>query len=323
MRRTVLAVQTIAVAATLALFGIVAVPGVSQAAGRVKATHTPEKYYLALGDSWSMGFQPEDNGDSPIGVGSTGYTGYLAKKAHLQQENFACAGATSDSILTFVGCSSPFGPAANIDGVTYPTTTQEQAAVAFIAANPGQVGLVTISIGGNDLRACVSAADPTTCVLDDAIPAIQTNLTALVADINSALTAAGDSSAQVIGLTTLDTVLGQYVNPGGSSAQALAELSVEAFDVFNPLEQGIYTANPNGSFVNVTTALYKTATMGMSTPLTTTVKDNPYGVIPAAVAELCKLTYVCVGTDFATNGHPNNKGYTFYGKLIVADYLAH
>jgi lysophospholipase L1-like esterase len=321
----------ILVAVSLALFGVLALPGVSQAAGRAKAhgeskapkANKVEPYYLALGDSWSMGFQPEDNGDSPIGVGSTGYTGYLAKKAHLQQENFACAGATSTSILTFVGCSSPFGPAANIDGVTYPTTTQEQAAVNFIAAHHGQVGLVTISIGGNDLRACVSSADPQTCVLDNALPTIQTNLTILVADINSALTSAGDTGAQVIGLTTLDTVLGQYVNSSPGGGAGLAALSVVAFNLFNPMLQGIYTARPNGSFVNVTTAPYKTATEGMNTPSTVTKKVNPYGVIPANVAELCALTYVCIGTNFATNGHPNNKGYSFYGKLIVADYRAH
>jgi len=58
-----------------------------------------------------------------------------------------------------------YGPAAATDaGPTVVGQTQVQAADAFIAANPGQVGLITISIGGNDVTACAAAANPVGCV---------------------------------------------------------------------------------------------------------------------------------------------------------------
>ncbi len=45
---------------------------------------------------------------------------------------------------------------------------------------------------------------------------------------------------------------------------------------------------------------------------------KPYGKIPAAVAEICQLTYFCS----QGNIHANTTGYTFIGKLIVAHLAA-
>jgi lysophospholipase L1-like esterase len=290
------------IAASVAALGLVAAPGVGQAA------RTAPPYYLSLGDSYSVGYQP--------GLGATaGYTAYVAKKVKMQLENFGCGGATTSSILTAIGClESGFGPVAATNAAPYHSVTQEAAALAFIAANPGRVGLITVSIGGNDVTRCGSAANPVTCVTD-ATKSIHTNVTQLVADLNSALTAAGDANAKIIGLTYPDVILGDYVYPSGSPNVQLANLSVTAFDLLvNPTLKGAYTSVPGGSFVNVTQAPYKLATSGDDT--TATVKLKPYGTIPASVWEVCKLTYFCT----LGNIHANTKGYTFIGKLAVADY---
>ncbi len=305
-------IRTALVGATVATFGLVVTPGVGQAAGHVKAAHP---YYLSLGDSWSMGYQPVTGG----GVATAGYTSFVGKKAHMQLENFGCAGATTTSILDTLGCTTPFGPPAGIGAVAYPSTSQEQAAVNFIAENPGKVGLITISISGNDFTPCAVAADPVSCITT-AVVGIQSNVTTLVGDLSSALAAAQDTSAQIIGLTYIDTILGDYVNPGGTAGQSLASLSVLAFTAYvNPALQAIYTAVPGGSFVNETAAPYKTATTGSLTPFSITKKYSPYGVIPAAVAETCDLTFQCS----LGNGHPTNKGYAFIAKLVVSDFKAH
>ncbi len=298
------------VALALVGLGLVAVPAVSQAQ-TVGATKSkpPSTYYLSLGDSYSVGYQP--------GVGATaGYTAYLAKKTKTVLENFGCGGATTSSILTVVGCTSPYGPTALTDAVAYPTETQEQAAVDFIDANPGQVGLITVSIGGNDVTACASNPDPISCVVG-VESTIQTNITSLVTTLDSALTSNNDTSAKIIGLTYPDVILGDYVYPAGDTDVTLADESVTAFDdLINPTLDTAYTSVPEGSFVNVTQAPYKKAKKGDDTPLTKTTNLNPYGKVPVAVWEICTLTYYC--TD--GNIHANTKGYDFIAGLALKDY---
>jgi lysophospholipase L1-like esterase len=303
---------TAVIAATLVALGLVAVPAVSQAQ-TVTATKSkpPPTYYLSLGDSYSVGYQP--------GVGATaGYTAYVAKKSKTVLENFGCGGATTTSILTVTGCTSPYGPTALTDAVAYPTETQEQAAIDFIDANPGQVGLITVSIGGNDVTACASNADPITCV-EAAESTIKTNVTSLVTALSSALTSNSDTSAKIIGLTYPDVILGDYVYPAGDTNVTLANESVAAFDdLINPTLDTAYTSVPGGSFVNVTQAPYKKAKEGDDTPLTKTTNLNPYGKIPDAVWEICTLTYYCS----EGNIHANTKGYNFIAGLAVKDYDA-
>jgi lysophospholipase L1-like esterase len=300
----------------VSMMGVVVIPAAAQAA----APHTkkPFVYYLSLGDSYSVGYQPA--------IGATaGYTAYVAKKTKMQLENFGCGGATTTSILDVVGCTSPYGPPAATDAVAYPTETQEQAALDFIAASPGQVGLITVSIGGNDVTACASAANPISCIVA-AESTIQTNVTALVSALDGALSSAGDTSAKIIGLTYPDVILGDYVYPAGSPNITLANESITAFDLLiNPTLSTAYTSVPEGSFVNVTSAPYKKATTGddtgstsssSPTPQDATTKLEPYGVIPTAVWEVCTLTYFCS----QGNIHANTKGYKFIGTLAVADY---
>lgn len=232
----------------------------------------------------------------------------------MQLENFGCGGATSSSLLNNAGCGDP----AATNAVAY-TGTQEQAALDFIAANPGKVGLITVSIGGNDITGCVSAGDQTAivnCVVANAAT-VKANVITLVSDLDAALTANGDTAAKMIGLTYPDVILGDYVFPSGSPNPSLASLSVGAFDaIVNPDLLAAYTSVPEGSFVNVTQAKYKLAKEGDDTPLTKTTTLAPYGTIPRAVWEICTLTYFCS----LGNIHANTDGYNFIGKLVVTHY---
>jgi lysophospholipase L1-like esterase len=311
----------LAAACSLTLVGLAALPGVS---GAAKGAHpaskkAPPPYYLSLGDSYSVGYQPNTDGSG--GVATAGYTAYVAKKEKMQLENFGCGGATTSSIITALGCTeSGYGPPAATDAVDYDGLTQEQGALDFIEnpANHGRVGLITISIGGNDVTSCASQPTLTAILgcVETADTAITTNVTSLVSTLAAALTANGDTTAKIAGLTYPDVILGGYVNPGGSSGQTLATASVAAFDdLINPTLRAAYTSVTNGLFVDVTQAPYKLASGGDDTPQSITKKLQPYGVIPASVWEICELTYYCT----LTNIHANTKGYTFIGKLVVAD----
>jgi lysophospholipase L1-like esterase len=281
--------------AALTVAGLVAttLTGVVAAAASAPAGAQGAKpFYLSLGDSYSIGYQPD--------IGPTkGYTGFVASQLDMQLENFGCGGATTTSILDSVGCGAPAGK----DAVPYPTETQEAAALDFIDAHPGQIGLITVSIGGNDITACATNPDPTTCV-ESAAGTIDTNVTKLAGDLR----AAADPSVPIIGLTYPDVILGEWVaNPPN---QTLAQESVTAFStIVNPTLKNAY-ASASGAFVDVTKAT------GAYIPLTDTTDSATYGVIPRAVAKVCKLTYSCTVGDI----HANTKGYLIIGHLVVREF---
>jgi lysophospholipase L1-like esterase len=287
LRYTRLALALLGLGAT-----IVVLPGVAQAS---KA----KTYYVSVGDSYSAGYQP--------GLGATsGYTGYVAKKTHLTLANFGCGGATTTSVIDTVGCPDNLPHTAG--AVPYPTTTQAAAAEAFITLHRGHIGLITVSIGGNDVTACATATNPTSCV-GTAVTGIKTN----VATLASGLRAAAGPKVPIMGLTYPDVILGEYVYPSVPATAArisLAQLSVVAFkSLINPALTTAY-APSGGVLVDVTSAT------GGYTPLTRTETLSPYGTIPVAVAKVCTLTWFCK----EGNIHATTTGYTFIGKLVTARY---
>jgi lysophospholipase L1-like esterase len=269
-------------------------------AGVAAAAKQPT-FYVSLGDSYAAGYQPA-KGATP------GYTTYVAKHTRLTLANFGCAGATTTSLLNDVGCPAVLPGTAG--GMTYPTTTQMAAAVAFIGAHKGHIGLISVTIGGNDIVPCARQANPTTCVVS-ATSGIKTNVTSIA----SQLRAAAGPKVPIIGSTYPDVILGTYVyptNPASTAAVNLAKLSVVAFkSLVNPALTQSYAAS-KGAFVDVTKA------SGGYSSLTRTVHSKTYGTIPVPVASVCALTWFCAKGDI----HPMNSGYTLIGKLIVAKYQA-
>ena len=256
-------------------------------------------YYVSLGDSYSVGYQP--------GFGATpGYTVYVAGKTHLKLVNFGCAGATTTSLIASVGCPDPLPHTTG--AAPYPTMTQSAAAEAFLTAHHGHIGLITVTIGGNDVIPCARQANVVNCV-GTAVSGVSKNVTALVA----ALRAAAGPRVPLIGLTYPDVILGTYVYPSqppSASLVSLANLSVVAFKaLINPALAKAYSS-AGGSLVDVTAAT------GAYTPLTRTVRLVPYGTIPAPVASVCSLTWFCS----QGNIHAKTTGYTLIGKLVVAKY---
>ncbi len=273
---------------------------------------------MSLGDSYSVGYQ------NPTLGNTAGFTGYVAKKEKLQLENFGCGGATTTSIFTQIGC--PPSASAATDGVAYPTTDQVDAALSFIAAHPGQIGLVTVSIGGNDVTACAAPPTPSPAWSPPRGPSRPT-WTTWWPSSTAALTAGGDTSAHIVGITYPDVILGDDVFPVGGTNPTLAGESVAAFDaLINPTLSAAYTSVPEGAFVNVTSAPYKKATAGDDTdtwsvqpgsvPSGPTTKLKGFGKgVPDSVWEVCTLTYYC---SIPGDIHANTKGYNFIGSLITA-----
>ena len=159
-----------------------------------------------------------------------------------------------------------------------------------------------MSIGGNDVTSCAAEPDPIGCI-GPAMERVKTNGKALVKKLRKA----GGKKVRIVGITYPDVILGGWVS-GVQADRDLASLSVVAFKtLLNPALKEIYTS-VGGRFVDVTAAT------GAYTPLEQTTTLAPYGEVPIAVAEVCKLTYYCAYRDI----HANTAGYGLIAKLIAA-----
>jgi lysophospholipase L1-like esterase len=259
-----------------------------------------KQLYVSIGDSYAAGYQP-----TSAGHGSTTRNGFAYQVVSKAQSkgydyelvNFGCAGATTSSVLTSPGCKPSFlGP-----GATSYSQPQAAAAEAFIRAHRADIGLITVSIGGNDITSCAIASDATSCVLG-ALQKVKTNLATLL----TGLRAAAGPSPRIVGITYPDVFLGDLI-AGSAAAKSLAQLSVTAFQsLINPALQSAYTA-AKGQFVDVTKAT------GAYGPLTDKTTVQPYGSIPVPVAKVCTLTYYCQFHDI----HPRTNGYALIADLVV------
>jgi lysophospholipase L1-like esterase len=270
-----------------------AVPAAASAAER--------QYYVSLGDSYATGFQATGQGQ---GANTRNGFAYLLPKAarrrgyRYELVNFGCGGETTTSILrrkAACGGPAPGGP-------RYAGRTQIAAAERFLRRRRGEVGLITVSIGGNDVTACAREADPIPCVTA-AVESIKTNVRTLVERLRSA----AGPKARIVGITYPDVILGAWVS-GQPADQDLARLSVVAFkSLINPALRDAYKSIKRSRFVDVTAAT------GAYGPLEETVTFDPYGVIPKPVAEVCRLTYYCEFRDI----HARTVGYRMIANLIA------
>lgn len=262
------------------------------------------QYYVSVGDSYAAGYQA-----TGAGHGKTTHNGFADQLIALEQArgkpltlvNFGCSGATTASLLHDAGCSTAQrAPGAS----SYSPKTQAAAAEDFLQAHRGEVALVTVVIGGNDLLRCGTATSPVTCVTSGL-----SNVTANLTGLLTGLRAAAGANVKIVGLTYPDVLLAGLLS-SDAQIHTLAAESVQAFQgLINPALKSSYTA-VGATFIDVTAAT------GAYGPLTATTTLAPYGTIPVPVAKICTLTYACQYEDI----HPRTSGYALIAQLI-ADQL--
>jgi lysophospholipase L1-like esterase len=280
--------------AALALLLALALPSAAQAAKK-RST-----YYVSLGDSYAVGYQA--TGQETGKTTRNGYANQLVRKARtrghrLKLVNFGCGGETTTSILTRKKRCKGSAPGAP----NYAGRTQVAAAERFLRRHKGEVSLITVSIGGNDVTACASKADPVACV-GTAVNGIKANGGKLVKRLRKAT----GKKTRIVGITYPDVILGGWVS-GVQADRDLAGLSVIAFQsLINPALKDVYES-VKGRFVDVTEA---TGAYGSLEELTNLA---PYGEVPVPVAEVCRISYYCTYRDI----HLTTEGYG-----IIADLVA-
>jgi lysophospholipase L1-like esterase len=270
LRRSCVAALAIAVVVSVAL---------PQAAS---AARTP-RYYIALGDSFAASVQPDASGSYV--VTSSGYAEDLQQlqrrvEPNLELRKFGCGGETTASMISGGGpvCAS----------------SQLDSAVTFLNNHTGQVSLITIDIGINDLFACfgASGAIDSACVTA-ILPAIGSNLRTIVATLRGA---AGPGT-RIVGSTFYDPVLFFWLAIDQQLAEAndiqIQRLNRTISDAF--AAEGVPVADVAGAFAT-----------GDFTDL---VKRGRLGVVPLSVARVCAWTWQCAPPPQGPDTHPNDEGY--------------
>jgi lysophospholipase L1-like esterase len=273
---------------TLALVAFAAAPAFAKPSS---TTH----YYLALGDSLSVGYQP----NATTGVGretKQGYPNQLAATLgktikHLKLVELGCPGDTTTSMLTGHGNSAGF----KTFHCDRSGGSQLKAAERFLKAHhaKGEVALVTIDIGANDVDGCTVPATLAAC-LKAGEASIATNLPKILHRIR----AAARAGTALAGMTLYDPFLAFYLQPY-SSLNPLAEPSVA---LAAQVDAGIQKADTRAKFKTADVfGAFKTAD---KTPVAFDGQQVPNNVV-----QICKLTWMCAPSPVGPNIHANKTGY--------------
>ncbi|PJI93591.1 SGNH/GDSL hydrolase family protein [Luteimicrobium subarcticum] len=173
-------------AAALAALGLAVGTAAAPALATSTAGPPPTSYYLSLGDSLGFGFQQlkiADVATQGAAAWTTGYTDDLAATLArtgrpLTVTNYSCPGETTTSMIAG-GCSWTRSGLPLHDPYSGP---QLDAAVAFLAAHPGHVPLITLSIGANDVLKGYPA-----CLATNTCPELAPELATLRANLATVL----------------------------------------------------------------------------------------------------------------------------------------
>jgi lysophospholipase L1-like esterase len=253
------------------------------------------RYYMALGDSLAQGMQPRSAGitvNTDEGYADQLFATEQARIAGLKLVKLGCGGETTTSFLTGRGNSL-----AALLGCNPAGGAQMAAAERFLHAHrrSGEVALVTLDIGANDVVGCASGTNIVISCVTRGVEHIEANLPRIMRRLRHAAA----RGVPMASMTLYDPFLQLYLTPEGQGEALL--INGYAGNLNRSLER-LYRA---GRF---RIAHVDTAFRSYDTSETTTLAGQAHPV-PVAVAEVCRLTWMCAPAPFGANIHPNSTGY--------------
>ena len=246
---------------------------------RADAAATP--YYLALGTSLTVGFQP--NAAETLGYVGRVWRTMSRELDGLELRNLGCPGETSRSMIDGDGSLCGYAAGSQLD-----------AAVAFLEAHPCEVAFITIEVGANDLveRCLARSGLIDRACAEDLKPRLRARLERILDALSTAA-----PGVPIVGMSYYNPFLGLWVVPGG---RPIARADQRAWVVMNgALTEGYAEA---GADVADVAAIFRIDDFEH------TVLFPPFGRIPVNVARACAWTWFCSASDFG-DPHPNRDGY--------------
>jgi lysophospholipase L1-like esterase len=291
--------------AALILAGLAALTGctsIRPAASQGRPAPSPGRgnsYYVSLGDSLSQGVQPDAAGNSvPT---SDGYTDQLYAALHrddprLRLVKLGCGGETTSTMIKEKLCH-------------YPAGSQLAAAATFLQSHAGQVSLITIDIGSNDLSGYVGDCQTSSgfAAFAACLKATAATTLANLSKILTTLRAAAGSPVRIIGMNNYDPILAQWLQ--GPTGQAEARASEEVVAAYGQLLVGVYKKY-GARVADVFGAFHSTDFSG-------SVTLPEIGAVPPNVAAICQWTWECAGPPRGPNVHANAAGYQVIAQAIL------
>jgi lysophospholipase L1-like esterase len=248
-------------------------------------------YYLALGGSDSVGYQPT----VAIPHGQRTDEGYAddllgAERARWSDLRLVQLGCPGETTLTML-----YG-----GDRCYPSLSQLALAVSFLQQHPS-TALVTVDVGFNDLVRCfVHRVIDASCV-DLALEGVRDQLPRILAELRSA----GGPSLRIIGVGHYDPYLVAYLS--GPIGRSFAAQSLDVLTRLNETLRSVYSA-AGIPMADVATAFDMTAAEPTKLP--------SGAIVPLNVAQTCALTWECVTGPLGHNKHPNVEGYRLIAEAI-------
>jgi lysophospholipase L1-like esterase len=285
----------IAAAAVCALGGTVAgCAGGGGGGGPARHAQPPASYYLALGDSLSLGVQPDSAGTSvptPDGYADQLYTVLRRSRPGLRLVKLGCSGETTATMIHGGICA-------------YRGGSQLAAAVSFLRAHRGRVALITLDIGANDPDSCItrqSVIQLATCAARS-IPQAVANLTAIVTRLRRA-----SPGTRIVAMNYYLPALAAWRT--GLVGQILARTSEVVTSGYNTLLDNVYRAH-GVRVANVFGAFH-------SSDFGPQVAVPGLGSLPRNVAAVCRWTWECAAGPRGPNEHANQAGYEAIARAFL------
>jgi len=262
------------------------------------------RYYLSLGDSLAQGMQPDAAGltvNTDQGYADQLYAIEKRRIRGLKLVKLGCGGETTTSFLTGQGNSGD----ALLLGCNPAGGSQMVAAERFLRTHRrrGEVALVTLDIGANDIDGCESEnAIDATCVIRGA-EHISANLPLIMRRLRRAAAPGTPMAA----MTLYNPFLELYLTPGGHSE------AIASDEYARNVNEGLARLYRAGGFrVAQVDDAFRTYDISRKTSLAG--QPRP---VPAAVAEVCRLTWMCARAPVGPNIHANRAGYGLIAKAFA------
>lgn len=242
--------------------------------------HAP-LYYLALGDSLSVGWQPTSSGAMPTNQGYTNDVAsfYQASLPNLQLVELGCPGESTTTMIHGGICPYDLG-------------SQLAQAVNFLHAHGRFTPLVTIDIGANNVDGCVVGGTIKYRCIGLGFTAAQQDLPVILAALHAA-----SPSTNIYGMNYYDPYLAAWFLDGFGP---LTGGSLTLTAAFNALLGGIY-----GSFA------VPVADVATSFKTYNEAPTPPDGW-PTDVFNICVYTWMCS----VENIHANASGYALIARTF-------
>jgi lysophospholipase L1-like esterase len=269
-----------------AICALVTVLDTSPIASPLSTFTPPRHFYLALGDSFTYGFQFSKAG-MPAAAFNTGYVDVFGAQLRdiqpgLTIVNYGCPGESTASFI-----AGPCPTQSLVELHDFFTGSQLDAAVDFLRAHPGEVSPITVTLWGNDVREFVGGCGDQACVAAGAgrmIQEVTKNLRIILGRLRGAA-----PDAEII-------VTGAW------------DPFIDALPFADPLFQQLNTQLSAATIA---------ARARFADPFPI---FNPPGDLQHEIQTICTLTLSCTQND----SHPSDAGYRVLGELVfeVSGYEA-